>query len=128
MPPAIRYIIYSVVLFTIMNALVKYLSHIPSHQVASFRADISRILFDVWLTKAGISFRGKNTAFLFFRGFAATLSLLFYFYSLQKLPLASAVVIQNLSPLFATIVAIFVLKEETSHAQWFLIIIAFVGV
>ncbi len=111
-----------------MNALVKYLSHIPFHEIAFFRALISLILCAVWMKKEKISFKGTNTKVLILRGFAGTLALLFYFYSLQKLPLASAVVIQNLSPLFATIAAIFVLKEQTFRAQWFLIFIAFAGI
>lgn len=111
-----------------MNALVKHLSHIPSYEIAFFRALVSLILCAAWMKKQGVSFRGTNTAFLFLRGFAGTLALLCYFFSLQNLPLATAVVIQNLSPLFATIVAIYILKEQTSHLQWFLIFISFAGI
>jgi drug/metabolite transporter (DMT)-like permease len=44
------------------------------------------------------------------------------------MPLASAMTIQYLSPIFTTVIAIFVLSEKVRMAQWFFYAIAFAGV
>ena len=51
-----------------------------------------------------------------------------YFYTLQNIPLASAVTIQHLSPIFTIIIAGFMLKEYSRPVQWLFFAIAFGGV
>jgi drug/metabolite transporter (DMT)-like permease len=47
---------------------------------------------------------------------------------LQNIPLASAVTIQYLSPVFTAIIAIFVLGERMKKIQWLFFLMAFIGV
>ena len=44
------------------------------------------------------------------------------------MPLASAVTIQYLSPIFTTIIAIFLLKEKVRNIQWLFFAVSFAGV
>lgn len=111
-----------------MNTLVKYLAHLPSHEVAFFRGLIALIFCTAWMKYKKIPFKGNNNLLLFVRGAAGTLALLCYFYSIHTLPLGTAVVLQNLSPLFATVVAMLFFKESTQLLQWVLVFVAFAGV
>jgi drug/metabolite transporter (DMT)-like permease len=71
---------------------------------------------------------GSNRLYLLLIGLFGTTALFFFFLTLQEMPLASAMTIQYLSPIFTTIIAIFVLSEKVKTAQWFFYAIAFAGV
>jgi drug/metabolite transporter (DMT)-like permease len=51
-----------------------------------------------------------------------------FFITIQNIPLASAVTIQYLSPIFTAIIAIFVLGERMKRMQWLFFALAFAGV
>jgi drug/metabolite transporter (DMT)-like permease len=72
--------------------------------------------------------RGSNRKLLLLRGIFGTTALAFFFITLQNIPLASAMTIQYLSPIFTAIIAIFVLKESVKFSQWIFYVLAFVGV
>jgi len=69
----------------------------------------------------------ENRNFLFIRGLAGALALTLYFITLQKIPLASAVTIQFLAPIFTTILGIFIVKEKVSIWQGLFFLISFAG-
>ena len=56
------------------------------------------------------------------------MALTMFFYTLKVLPLATAVTIQYLSPVFTVIIAIFFLGERMKKIQWLFFLLAFVGV
>lgn len=62
------------------------------------------------------------------RGIFGVTALSLFFITLQNIPLASAVTIQYLSPVFTAIIAIFVLGEKMKKAQWLFFLLAFAGV
>jgi drug/metabolite transporter (DMT)-like permease len=62
------------------------------------------------------------------RGLAGTVALVMYFYTLQNMPLASAVTIQYLSPIFTIIIAGMMLREPPRPIQWLFFVISFGGV
>lgn len=51
-----------------------------------------------------------------------------FFYTIQHIPLATATVIQYLSPLFTVLLAMFYLDQQVRKIQWVFIILAFAGV
>jgi drug/metabolite transporter (DMT)-like permease len=65
---------------------------------------------------------------LLLRGIFGTTALFTFFLTLQHIPLAPAQTIQYLSPIFTTIIAIFVLKESITLPQLLFYAIAFGGV
>ena len=71
---------------------------------------------------------GSNHTLLILRGVFGTTALYFFFLTVQNMPLASAMTIQYLSPIFTTIIAVFLLKEKVKHLQWLFYAMAFAGV
>lgn len=128
MSKGVKYIIISTVFFAFMNLGVKFLGHIPPWEIAFFRALISAILCYYLIRRAGLYPWGNNKRVLIFRGVAGTAALIMYFYTLQHMPLASAITIQLLSPIFTIIIAGFLLKESPRPIQWLFFLMSFAGV
>lgn len=116
------------VFFTLMNFGVKYLDNIPAIEIVFFRSLVSLVISAIMIKQLGLSFLGNNKLILFLRGFFGVVALSLYFFTLQKLPFASAVTIMQLSPIFTTILAIFILKEVVKAPQWLFFLVSFVGV
>lgn len=116
------------VFFTLMNFGVKYLENIPAIEIVLFRSIVSLVISAIMIKQMGLSFLGNNKIVLFLRGFFGVVALSLYFFTLQKLPFASAVTIMQLSPIFTTILAIFILKEVVKAPQWLFFLVSFVGV
>lgn len=114
--------------FSVMQLCVKFLQHLPTHELILFRSAISLILSLAYLLPKGINPLGNNRKFLLLRGIFGVTALSLFFITLQKLPLASAVTVQYLSPIFTAIIAIFLLGEKMKRIQWFFFALAFVGV
>lgn len=62
------------------------------------------------------------------RGVSGSIGLIFFFYTLQHIPLASAVTIQYLSPIFTTLLGIFIVKEKVRPVKFLYFALAFGGV
>lgn len=120
--------IISGVFFAIVHAAVKFIPSIPAHEIVTVRSFVSLILTWLALRKTAISPWGKNRPMLLFRGVAGTGALLLYFYTLQTMPLASAVTIQYLHPIFTVILASFLLREKATYGQWACFLASFLGV
>ena len=125
---AVLYLILAVSLFSVINVGVKIVSHLPASQVVVFRAFISALICSYFIWKKGGSFLGHNKKLLFLRGFYGTIALLSLFMCLQKIPLAVAMTLINLSPILTVVIAHFYLKEKASLIQWFFLLLSFVGV
>ncbi|HKP68665.1 MAG TPA: DMT family transporter [Pyrinomonadaceae bacterium] len=118
----------STLAFSVANILVKYLSHIPPMEVVFFRTTVSSAFCLIGLYRAGADWRGSNRTLLLLRGLFGTTALYLFFTTVQQIPLASAMTIQYLSPIFTSIIAIFVLSEKVRSMQWLFYAIAFGGV
>lgn len=71
---------------------------------------------------------GNNKKWLISRGLAGTCALGFFFYSIQAMPLASAVTIQYLSPIFTVIISGLFFGEKVSARHWLCSLLGFLGV
>lgn len=114
--------------FSLMNLSVKFLPNIPAVEIILFRALISLILSYVLIIQKRLNPLGNNKKFLMLRGFFGMLSLTTFFFTLQKIPLASAVTLQYLSPIFTVLFAVFFLKEKIHLIQLLCFAVAFAGV
>ena len=114
--------------FALMQICVKYLPHIPAHELILFRSIVSIVLSVAMLQKLGIPLLGNNKKVLLMRGVFGTTALLMFFYTLQNIPLASAVTLQYLSPIFTALFAAIFLKEKMQIRQWLYFGISFAGV
>lgn len=75
-----------------------------------------------------VTFTPKSKRHLFWRAFFGTVGVLCNFYAVDHLVLADASMLNKMSPFFAVIFAIFLLKEKPNHFQTLSIITAFIGV
>jgi drug/metabolite transporter (DMT)-like permease len=122
------YLLSATLFFTALNICVKYLPHIPATELILFRGLISLVICYIAIKNMGISPWGRQKKLLLYRGLFGTISLLALFYGLQRMPLAMAMTISNLAPLFTVLLAHFWLGEKAHPLQFFLLLGAFVGV
>ena len=124
----VRAMFLSTLAFSLANILVKQVPHIPPSEIVFFRCLVATIICLVGLQRAGADWKGSNRTLLLLRGLFGTTALFLFFTSLQNIPLAPAMTIQYLSPIFTTVIAIFVLNEKVQSLQWVFCTIAFAGV
>ncbi len=114
--------------FALMNAAVKSLGHLPAIEIALLRSGVSLVIAFGIVRYYHIPLTGRNSRSLLLRGFFGSLSLVLYFITLQHMPLASAVTLQYLSPVFTAIMGIFIVREPVKPLQWVFFGVSFAGV
>jgi len=114
--------------FTIMNILIKYLSHFGTGQLVLFRAIGSVVLATSYLKLNNISVLGNQKKLMIFRGLVGVTSMGLFFFSVDYLPIGTAVSLRYLAPIFATVFAIYFLGEKVKNIQWLFFAMAFAGV
>ena len=118
----------SVVLFTAANVMVKMIAVLPTTQIVFMRSLISLVMCAGFVIYKGFPFFGYNKKWLLIRGVFGMIALTLFFYTIQNIPLASATVIQYLSPVFTVLLAMFWLGQRVQKIQWLFLSIAIVGV
>lgn len=113
--------------YSLMNAMVKELSHLPVFEVVFFRSFITVFLCVSILKMQKVPLIGNNQKLLIISALGGVGSMLLFFYTVQNIPFGSAVVLKYLSPIFAAIMAVFFLKEQVRPIQWGFFFISFVG-
>src|SRR3954463_5435985 len=114
--------------FSIMNVFVKQLQRIPAMEIVLFRCLVSAAICFAGIARARVDWKGNNNALLIARGSFGTLALFTFFVTVHNIPLATAVTIAYLSPIFTTLIGVFVLGEHVRPKQWLFYAIAFAGV
>lgn len=127
MNKGILYIIIASLFFSIINALVKFFHRIPAIEIVFFRSLVSLVITYYTIHKLKLKIFNEHSPLLIGRGLSGAIALSLYFYTIQKMPLATAVTILYIAPIFTVIFAIFLLKEYPKKLQWPFIILAFVG-
>lgn len=114
--------------FSLMNVLVKEVKSIPAAEVVFFRSLVSFAVTFFMLKKAKIPLFGTNKKILIARGVFGAVALTLYFETLQELPLATAISLHYLSPIFTAVIASVVLGEKLRKLQWVFFAVSFAGV
>lgn len=125
----IIYIIFSAFGFAMMSAFVKLAGDLPSFQKTFFRNLVSCFVALIFIIKNKESFFGKreNQKILITRSALGTLGIVFNFYTIDKLVLSDANMLNKLSPFFVIIFSALILKEKINLKQSIAIVIAFLG-
>lgn len=118
----------STLAFSLANVFVKQVGHLPAMEIVFFRCLAGCVFCIYGIRRANASLIGSNHLLLAARGLFGTAALFFFFKTVQNIPLAAAMTIQYLSPIFTTVIAIFMLKEPVRRSQWLFYGIAFSGV
>ena len=126
--PGVRQMLLSTLLFAGMNACVKQLHHLPALEIIFFRSIFSIVASYVALRRLGVAPFGHNRRLLISRGSTGALALICYFLSLQNLPLATAVTVQYLAPIFTAVLGIWLVGEGVRGWQWVFFGLSFGGV
>lgn len=128
MNKGVAYMGLSIFFFAIMNVAIKYVEHLPTLELVLFRAIIASSIAFATLKVKGIPVWGNRRWLLFLRGVLGFVALSLFIASIQHMPLATALIIQYMSPFFVAILGIFILKERMRPVQWLYFAIAFTGV
>lgn len=118
----------SVVCFALMNLVVKFLGTIPAPELVFFRSVVSFGLSLYFIKRRNLSPLGNNKKWLIARGVFGVTALTTFFYTLQKLPMATAITLQYLSPIFTALFATRLLGEKVKSYQWLFFFISFAGI
>lgn len=124
----VRFMMLATLFFSFMNVGVKLLPHIPAVEIVFFRSVISLVLSLAFLKSSKIHIWGNSKKLLILRGASGAVALILYFRLIQEIPLATATTILFLSPVFATILGIFFVKETVKPIQWVFFLVSFAGI
>ena len=130
MKQGIRNIIGAAFCFALMNLFVQLSGDVPVIQKCFFRNIVALLLSIGTLIKTKQKFViGKgNTKYLFLRAFFGTLGLVCNFYAIDHLnSISDASILNKLSPFFAILFSILLLKERPNKKEIAAIVIAFCG-
>ena len=125
----ILYIMAAAFGFAMMSLFVKLAGDLPAFQKAFFRNFVALIFIFIMMLREKVSFipPKEHIPDLLGRSFFGTMGLLCNFYALGRLNLSDANMLNKLSPFFAIIFSIFLLKERPKFAQIIGVAVAFVG-
>ena len=125
---AVAYIIIASLAFSAMNILIKQVSHLPTFELVFFRSIGTLIFVYYLLRKNNLPVFGSRRPILVLRAFTGVFSLALYFWALKSIPVGTATSLRYMSPIFASILAVIILKEKIKPVQWLLFVLAFAGV
>lgn len=115
--------------FSLMTFFVRLSGDIPTMQKAFFRNAFALVIAvsTLLVKKQKFEIKKEFAADIFFRCLFGTTGLIANFYAIDKLALADANMLNKLSPFFAIILSIPLLKEKPSKTDIAATLIAFVG-
>ena len=115
--------------FAVMAAGAKLLGgRIPTQEVILVRG-VLNALFMLWLLRRkGVSWRPRRTGLLVLRGALGHFALSCYFWSVARQPLATAVLLQQVTPVFTALLAAWFLGERPGRRFVPAFLLAAVGV
>jgi len=122
------YMVVATMFFATMNILVKYIPRVGAVEIVFFRSVVSLVMSYAVLRHQHIYVWGHNKKWLIIRGIAGSAGLLFFFATIKMMPLGSAIAIQYMSPVFTSLLGIFIVKEKVKPLQWLFFGLAFLGV
>lgn len=127
---AIILLVTSALFFALMNMFVQLSGDVPTIQKTFFRNLIALIVAGCVIAKKKVSALPPKEARLdvLLRSVIGYIGVICNFYALGRLNLSDASLLNKMSPFFAIIFSIFLLKEKANKVQWAIIITAFVGV
>lgn len=119
----------SAICFSVMALCVKYASSaISPFQIVFFRSFFGMLLVLPLIWRKKVSLWGEERYKLTARGVCGFGALILHFYTIAKLELGVAIMLNYTAPVFTVIFSIFFLKERPNLSLCFLILLSFAGV
>lgn len=115
----ILWMLVSVLGFTAMSLVIKYIPNIPIYEKLFFRNLINCLMSFIFILKDKISLKieKEHIPFVFGRSLFGSLGMAANFYAIEHLTIADANMLNKLSPVFVTICACYFLKEKIDRKQ-----------
>jgi drug/metabolite transporter (DMT)-like permease len=108
----IQFMALAAFFFSLMGLFVKWAGEsIPSQEIVFVRSLLVLIFAYIWLRWTGTFDWGENKLFLVLRGVAGFSALTCFYYALTELPLADAMLIHFINPVFVAVLAAIFLGE-----------------
>ena len=116
-------------LWAVMSALIRYIAtNIHPFEVAFFRTVVAAAIMAPYMVQARTGlFPRHHRGLYFFRAIVHEGAMLTWFLALTLVPLMDATALYFTAPFFATILAVFILKERVSRARWAAVGVGFLG-
>ena len=127
-PKGIQYMFVSTLCFALVGLFFKHLTRVPVSFIIFFRSISAFLVSWALLSYQKVPRWGNNWRMLSLRGLSNGVGIALFFITLVYLPLSTANVIQNSSPIFTAILGIFILQEPVSLRRWLLFLLTLVGV
>ena len=126
---AIGFILLSAFGFAMMSTFVRLAGDLPSIQKSFFRNVVAMIVAAVVLRREGVGFKWEkgNLPLLILRSVCGTLGIFCNFYAIDHLVLADANILNKMSPFFAILFSLVLLKERANVLQYLAVLAAFGG-
>ncbi|MFT7035291.1 MAG: drug/metabolite transporter (DMT)-like permease [Cyclobacteriaceae bacterium] len=128
MSQGVRFMLFSALIFTLMQVCIKLIPHIPPIEIIFFRSVFSLVTSVIILKSQSVSVWGNNKTILILRGVSGAIALTSFFILIQQIPLAAASTLQHVSPIFSAILGIFILKEKVKWYQFLFFALSFAGI
>ena len=126
---AVLYMVGSVICFSSMDLIVKYLNNVPFGQVLFMRFFFGMIpiFFLIPRDKIFTFYKTKRPFLHAFRAVCGTIAIIALFVALRNLPLADVISLTFTGPLFVTIMSVIFLSEKVGIKRWSAVLIGFIG-
>ena len=125
----ILFILMAAFFFSLMTVFVRLAGDVPTMQKAFFRNVVAAVLAAILLVRSKEKFmvQKKNLPALFMRCAVGTAGILCNFWAVDHMRIADANILNKLSPFFAILMSIFILKEIPNRVEWLSVLLAFIG-
>lgn len=123
------YILLAAFFFSLMTLFIRLAGDIPTIQKAFFRNAFAAVVAIIILarSKEGFHIQKGSLPFLFCRAGFGVVGIITNFWAIDHLVLSDANILNKMSPFFAIIISVWVLKEIPSKFEWGCVIAAFIG-
>lgn len=125
----ILYVLLAALFFSLMTAFVRLSGDLPTMQKTLFRNLVAAVA--AWLmllsNRQKIEIKKEHMPDLLLRSCFGTAGMICNFYAIDRLNISDANMLNKLSPFFAILMSIFILKEKVSKKEWLVVVVAFIG-
>lgn len=125
----IIYITLSAFCFALMNLFIRLAGDVPTLQKCFFRNFFALIISIITLVRAKTPFKWQkgNLKYLVGRSLAGGIGMMCNFYAIDRMAISDASILNKLSPFFAILFSIILLKEIPTLIEWIAVLLAFSG-